>query len=120
MCGMCGLIVMKLSFNFRESNAIFTDLSHFTNITVSDTKRPSSTSLFFQIYITFYSSRPTYSCRCSGTSLVFCLTGCCPSFNWMCISVSFIVSSHSNKSGYLLNTFSRSDWLFAIKLYSAN
>ena len=43
MFGMCGRTLMQLSFNFRESKAIFTDLSFFTVITTGDTKQSSST-----------------------------------------------------------------------------
>ena len=42
--GICGLILIQLSFSFRESSAIFTDLSLFTVITTGDTKQSSSTS----------------------------------------------------------------------------
>ena len=40
--GMCGLFLIQLSFSFRESSAIFTDLSFFTVITTGDTKQSSS------------------------------------------------------------------------------
>ena len=39
MFGMRGLILTQLSFDFRESNANFTDLSVLTVITTGDTKQ---------------------------------------------------------------------------------
>ena len=45
--GMCDLILKQLSYSFRESSAIFTDLLFFTVITIGETKESSSTSLKF-------------------------------------------------------------------------
>ena len=76
--GICGLRLMQLSFSFRESNAIFTDLSFFPVITTGDTKQSSSTLFTFSkcpSFINFSNSRPTSSCRCSGIGLVFISPG---------------------------------------------
>ena len=116
MFGICGLILMQLSFSFRESNAVFTDLTLFTVITTGDTKQSSSTSFIFSQcpdLISFSSSLPTSSCRCSGTGQAFCFTGKCPCFNCIFISVSFIVSLFSNRSGKLPLSLSFYDWLFS-------
>ena len=76
--GMCGLIMIDLSFKFLESSALSTDLPLFTIMITSDTKQSSSTSVFFRCpdLFTFSSSFPTFSCRCSGTAWVFCLPKC--------------------------------------------
>ena len=76
--GKWGLILMQLSFSFRAVNAIFTDLSLSKVKTTGDTKQSSSTSFIFSKYpdfINFSGSRPTYSCRCSGTGLAFSFNG---------------------------------------------
>ena len=113
---MCGLILMQVSFSFHESNAIFTDVSLFSDITTGDTRQSSSTSFIFSRCpdsISFSKSRPTSSCRCRGTDLAFCFIGYCLVSSWMLITVSIIVSLFSNKSGNLLNTFWGYDWLFS-------
>ena len=65
--GMWSLILIQMSFNFLESNAIFTDLSLFTVITTGDTKQSSSTLLIFRsrkkcsttyAIVLFFFSRP--------------------------------------------------------------
>ena len=117
MFGKCGLRLIQLSFSFRESSAIFTDLSFFTVIITCDTKQSSSTLFTFSrcpAFNSFSSSRPTSSCRCSGIGLAFCYTGYCPGFSCIFISVSFIVRLFSNRSGNLLITFSFSDWLVSV------
>ena len=113
---MCGLILMQLSFNFRESSAIFTDLSLFTVITIGDTKQSSSTSLFFSRcpdFINFSNSLPTSSCRCSGTGRAFCLpenvrVSVVFLFRYLVLSRCF----QTNPEIYFM-IFSFSDWLFS-------
>ena len=103
-----GLILMQLSFSFRESNAIFTNLSLLTVMIIDVAKQLLSTSFVVSRipnFISFSSSRPTSTCRCSDFSLAFVLPDNIPV---RCL-YGFIVS---NKSGNLLNTFSRCDLLF--------
>ena len=89
MFGICSLILMQLPFSFRESSAIFTDMSLFTVITTGDTKKSSSTSFIFSKcpdLFNFSNSLLTSSCRCSGT---FCFTGKCPGFS--CIFFRYLL-----------------------------
>ena len=115
MFGICGLILMQLSFSFQESNAILTDLSLFTVITAGDTKQSSSTSFIFSKcpdLISFSNSLPTFSCRCSGTGRAFCFTGKCPGFNCIFISVSFLSGCFQIGPEIFIILFF-SDWLFS-------
>ena len=54
--GIWSLILMRLSFNFRESNAIFTDLSLFTVKTTGDKKQSSSTYFIISRCLDFLAS----------------------------------------------------------------
>ena len=78
MFGIFGRRLMQLSFNFRESNAIFTVLSFFTVITAGEIKVFSGTSSSFSMcpdFINFLISFSTASCRWSGIGRAFCCTG---------------------------------------------
>ena len=71
---MCGLRLTQLSFSFRDSSAVFSDLSFFTFFTTGDIKQSSSTLFTFSKspgFISFPNSLLTSSCRCSGMSLHF-------------------------------------------------
>ena len=53
MLGICAFLLMVISLSFRESNAIFTDLSFFSVITAGLTKQISSMLLAFSIWPCF-------------------------------------------------------------------
>ena len=75
MFGMCFLILIQLSFNSRESSAIFTDLSLFTVNTTGETKQSSSTLFTFSKCPDFINRSSSRSTSFYGTGLAFCFTG---------------------------------------------
>ena len=117
--GMCGLRLMQLSFSFRESSAIFTDLSFVTVITTGDTKQYSSTLFTFSrcpAFISFSSSRPTLLVGVTGSVLL-----CVSPVNVQVSVVYFLrylllSGCKKNYSGNLVNTLSFSDWWFRPKM----
>ena len=120
--GICVFRFTGISFSFRESKAIFTDLSFFTVITAGLTKQFSLMFVTFSMCPFFFSfsiSLPTAGCRCIGIGRHFCCIHLASGFSSISTSIPFIVLfSWNSFFNFLFNSVvsgsSFTFWIFGL------